>query len=139
MLLSSCDFCAMGFEYGHGEYVVDIDSSPLERVKAAGYGGASQMTLTLSVCLRLILSLPLTRWRVADDPAAPDQPAQRRAGAERPLHLPYISPISPHISVCSLHLPHISPTSPLHLGRRATSTSSTRAPATSGMASGPWG
>ena len=44
MLLSSCDFCAMGFEYGHGEYVVDIDSSPLERVKAAGFGGASQMT-----------------------------------------------------------------------------------------------
>ena len=78
----------MGFEYGHGEYLVgsdashlasrtrlhltgislhlptspyislhlptspyisqvDIDASPLERVKAAGFGGAPQMTLTL--------------------------------------------------------------------------------------------
>ena len=44
MQLSSCDFGAMGFEYDHGEYLVDIDSSQLERVKAAGYGGSSQMT-----------------------------------------------------------------------------------------------
>ena len=44
MQLSSCDFGAMGFEYDHGEYLVDIDSSQLERVKAAGFGGSSQMT-----------------------------------------------------------------------------------------------
>ena len=112
----------MGFEYGHGEYVVDIDSSPLERVKAAGFGGASQMPLTLTVCLSLILTLTLTRWRVADDPAAPDQPAQRRAGAEHPLHLPYVPlylpisqytspylPKSPYISLCLPISPHLVP------------------------------
>ena len=74
----------MGFEYGHGEYVVDIDSSPLERVKAAGFGGASQMT-------------PLRRINLPN--------------AEQELSTPYISPISslylPTSPYVSLHLSYL--------------------------------
>ena len=38
MLLSSCDFCAMGFEYGHGEYVVSTPSISLYLPYICEYG-----------------------------------------------------------------------------------------------------